>query len=418
MATALRALAAAGPVDGLPAPRMVGLEAQATGWDIRFLSRAIQTLDAMPSTWAAFDHGQLSWSQLRGIVTAARGLCRADRAALDVALTGAITHNATAEPDRLVEVAEDLAGRLDDAAQTERDDRTLERRVAVIQPAFDGGFKLYAELGPEGAAVVEALDAAADPPIADNTDDSEDPADDDGQPLPRVLCRPTRRCGQLAEALIRICQTFLAGASDGAPARPQAIVIVDAHDLVDANGTPGGIASVTSRLLWRLAGGRQRLTRLDAQTLACDASLIPLVVDTAGTPTAIGDAHQPIGLPLRRAVMARDQGCRMPGCDAPAQYCDAHHIIYRSDGGPTELANLIMLCRRCHRNVHRHRWRLQLYDDGRLTVRIGRRTYTSRARLRAPPPTADPPDPASPEPSHCTATGKPLAPRPADAVPF
>ncbi|MFI5287277.1 MAG: HNH endonuclease signature motif containing protein [Candidatus Dormibacteria bacterium] len=37
----------------------------------------------------------------------------------------------------------------------------------------------------------------------------------------------------------------------------------------------------------------------------------------------------------------RDQGCRFPGCDRPPAWTDGHHIIHWSDGGPTELENLV-----------------------------------------------------------------------------
>jgi hypothetical protein len=37
----------------------------------------------------------------------------------------------------------------------------------------------------------------------------------------------------------------------------------------------------------------------------------------------------------RLALAARDRGCSFPGCDAPAQRCQAHHVIEHQDGGPT-----------------------------------------------------------------------------------
>ena len=62
--------------------------------------------------------------------------------------------------------------------------------------------------------------------------------------------------------------------------------------------------------------------------LACDATRIPLLTD--GTRLlATGDAHTPISLPLRRAILARDQGCRFPGCTSPTAHADLHHVTHR-----------------------------------------------------------------------------------------
>lgn len=57
MADILRSIADAGPVDGLPAARLISLAARATGWDIARLRRMTDTLSAMPGVWAAFEPG-------------------------------------------------------------------------------------------------------------------------------------------------------------------------------------------------------------------------------------------------------------------------------------------------------------------------------------------------------------------------
>ncbi|MGI9017911.1 MAG: hypothetical protein ACR2HR_12540, partial [Euzebya sp.] len=112
MATVLRAVAAAGPRDGLSVRRHLALQASATGVDVGFVDRAVQTLSAMPRVWAAFDTGRLSWSQLRGIVLEARRLSVAQRQVLDQALAG-LLESGLGEPDRIVDTTADLAARLD-----------------------------------------------------------------------------------------------------------------------------------------------------------------------------------------------------------------------------------------------------------------------------------------------------------------
>ena len=43
--------------------------------------------------------------------------------------------------------------------------------------------------------------------------------------------------------------------------------------------------------------------------------------------------------------------CRYPGC-AQTRHLDAHHVIAWAAGGPTDLDNLILLCRFHHTAVH------------------------------------------------------------------
>ena len=53
-----------------------------------------------------------------------------------------------------------------------------------------------------------------------------------------------------------------------------------------------------------------------------------------------------------RALLARDGGCRIPGCQIPAKWCQADHILeWDRQRGPTNLDNLALLC------VHHHRMR-------------------------------------------------------------
>jgi hypothetical protein len=54
---------------------------------------------------------------------------------------------------------------------------------------------------------------------------------------------------------------------------------------------------------------------------------------------------------MRRALRRRDGGCRYPGC-TNRRFVDGHHIVHWSQGGPTSLENLVLLCRRHHRLVH------------------------------------------------------------------
>ncbi|MCQ9367999.1 HNH endonuclease [Brevibacterium sp. 91QC2O2] len=59
-------------------------------------------------------------------------------------------------------------------------------------------------------------------------------------------------------------------------------------------------------------------------------------------------------------IAARDRGCTFPGCDMPVGWCDAHHMIPWSSGGPTTVANLTLACRFHHTWHDQHGWRAEL----------------------------------------------------------
>jgi hypothetical protein len=66
----------------------------------------------------------------------------------------------------------------------------------------------------------------------------------------------------------------------------------------------------------------------------------------------------------RRALAQRDRGCAFPGCECPAQWADAHHIVFWRRFGVTALDNLVLLCRRHHTVIHLEEWTVTMEPDG------------------------------------------------------
>jgi len=99
------------------------------------------------------------------------------------------------------------------------------------------------------------------------------------------------------------------------------------------------------------------------------AALLPPVLGGAPTqPLDVGRTTRVVQPAQRVALAVRDGGCVFPGCDRPLAWCEAHHLVHWLDGGPTDLDNLVLLCRAHHRAVHEGGWRLQHQPDGRLTA--------------------------------------------------
>lgn len=102
--------------------------------------------------------------------------------------------------------------------------------------------------------------------------------------------------------------------------------------------------------------------------LACDAEIIPIMLDGPGGSADAGHSRRTVTRRLRRLLVARDKHCRWPGCHEPPSRCDAHHIIHWLDGGPTNLDNLVLLCHRHHQHLHEHGYKMVPQPDGTWTT--------------------------------------------------
>jgi hypothetical protein len=127
----------------------------------------------------------------------------------------------------------------------------------------------------------------------------------------------------------------------------------------------GGVGPIHAETARRIACDAVRtlvtLAAPDARAGAADTDAAWMTV-AAPVPLSVGRATRTIPASIRTALNLRDQGCRFPGCDRPPAWTDGHHIIHWSDGGPTELDNLVSLCRMHHRRVHEERWQLRVVD--------------------------------------------------------
>jgi hypothetical protein len=72
----------------------------------------------------------------------------------------------------------------------------------------------------------------------------------------------------------------------------------------------------------------------------------------------VGRATRAVSPAMRRALKARDQHCRFPGCDRPASWTAAHHIEFWKNGGKTRVEDLLSLCHYHHRLVHEGGWQV------------------------------------------------------------
>jgi hypothetical protein len=107
------------------------------------------------------------------------------------------------------------------------------------------------------------------------------------------------------------------------------------------------------------------LTPTTLGLLGCDAAFQAIILTRSGPGTAprvldLGRTVRTVTRAQRRALIARDLGCVVPGCAAPPQACQAHHVTYWRHGGATDLANLALVCHRHHTEIHLGTWQLRM----------------------------------------------------------
>lgn len=217
-------------------------------------------------------------------------------------------------------------------ACTEQDQRGANYCSAAT--TLDGIVELRAHLDAEsGATVLTGLMAGSRPVPGPGPG---------GEPDPRT---PGQR---RADALVDIFRQALDRGQlpEHGGERPHLSVHVSLDTLRGASNTPAADEH------WGAV-----LTGDSARQLACDAKITRIITDGPSQVLDVGRATRVTPLALRKALTARDGGCAFPGCTCPPSWCDAHHITHWADGGPTSLANCVLLCRRHHRTVHHHGWR-------------------------------------------------------------
>lgn len=94
------------------------------------------------------------------------------------------------------------------------------------------------------------------------------------------------------------------------------------------------------------------LSAAQARRLACQAGILPAVLDGASQPLDLGRSQRFFTEAQRTALAARYSACAADGCDRPYAWCDLHHQTRWVHQGRTDLANAVPLCGWHHRRIH------------------------------------------------------------------
>ena len=145
--------------------------------------------------------------------------------------------------------------------------------------------------------------------------------------------------------------------------RPKAEVIVVADIGVLTGDDPAGRCEIP---------GTGPVPPAVLERIACDAHLTG-VLFANGKPLHHGSTVRTATTAQWKMLIARDRGCI--GCGAEPSRCQAHHIVPYAQSRRTDIENLVLVCWRCHHNIHDHNWK--------VTHRNGK-------------PALEPPDPLAP----------------------
>ena len=101
--------------------------------------------------------------------------------------------------------------------------------------------------------------------------------------------------------------------------------------------------------------------------IACDASVLPAIFAADGQPLYMGRKQRAATAAQKLALYARDKHCI--GCGMRPTACDAHHITWWDNDGPTDITNLVLLCPKCHKKVHKHGYTVNRDPTGQHHLR-------------------------------------------------
>jgi Domain of unknown function (DUF222)/HNH endonuclease len=372
---------AAGAEAGAPHPSTTGWLRAQTRTSARHAAERVRLARALhrgrlPAVAAALAAGQITPEHAAAITRALRDtppdlLTELEPVALDLA--------GQLDPADTRRALEHLRYALDPDAEDERARRRLERRGLDLSPTLDGMLALSGLLDPEAGETVRAAITALAAP--------------EGPDEHRSAAQ--RRADALTELARRSLDTGDLPATGGV--RPHMSVVIDWAALLGQAGSSGGEfgwgglvnPAVARRLACDAALTRvivQRDTdpadpadpeqtdpadpaaaeraRVRAILRAALDALPPLLGGAPSEPLDLGRTTRTISPAQRRALTVRDGGCRFPGCSTPPIWCDGHHIIHWIDGGPTDMDNLVLLCRRHHRTVHEGGWTIHRDHTG------------------------------------------------------
>ena len=298
--------------------------------------RVARCLPSLPRISEALASGELSYSKVRALTRVATPENEAE-------LLTFAHHGTTSHVERLVRAWRRLDRNADSQAAR------VQRRRLSVWLADDGSYMVRGQLTPEvGALLVKALEAAEDKLYRA---EHEAGVEDRKSPTQRRADALGLWLEEQVQPQVQLVVHSFEGDDDGSARDGRAR---------DGQGPDGQAEGAPAALV------TEDGSCVSAETcsrLACDAEVVPIERGADGSVLDVGRRHRTVGWRLRKALDARDGGCRFPGCDSRMR-THAHHIKPWAAGGETAMKNLVLLCPFHHRAVHEGGWRVEMNEWG------------------------------------------------------
>ncbi|WP_164234199.1 HNH endonuclease signature motif containing protein [Microbacterium hydrocarbonoxydans] len=152
-------------------------------------------------------------------------------------------------------------------------------------------------------------------------------------------------------------------------AAPTLVVHVDAKDLATGTG-------------WATIPGAETPVSLTVATHTACTGAVQRVLFDEGRIVGITTTDRVFTVHQRRAIIARDQECLIPGCHVPAAWCEIHHVTEHAKGGPTHTDNGVPLCWWHHRSLDHSGWEIRM--NGGVPQIRGPEWWDREQRWRTP----------------------------------
>ena len=297
----------------------------------RVIARAA-TLDVVPGFDAALATGAVTAGHVDALAAGLAKLSPADQVRLVDRGHSLLANAQRLSVDEFAKTVRVEVARAQSDGGLSRFERQRRSTYLKVWNDADGMIHLRGAFDPErGTALAARLDARVEALF--HSGDTDTPV----EVMPGVEPNDHRR----ALALIDMSKG-VADINGSRPARAEIIVHVDLETLrsgLHDSGLPT----------------TQHGVELPVETLrrlACDADIIPVVLNGHSVPLDVGKAKRLATVHQRRALAAVHPTCAFPNCTVKFAHCEPHHLTPWEHGGPTDLHNLVPLCSQHHHAVH------------------------------------------------------------------
>ena len=326
--------------------------------------RVARALTRLPLIREAFAAGQLSYCKVRALSRVATPPLERDLLEVALGTTGGQLERIVRSWRRTL-IGEEAASR-------------HLRRGWRRREEPDGSVVYTLRVAPEDAAIVDAAVAAGRSVVLDESGRPVETPEE--SQLAEIVTGEPPISRADADVVVLLAESFLTSSPAG-EASDRTLVMV--HADLDALATEAppvaappegdpmvdGMSAVQRSQAMRppscsTADGTP-LSRSTVLRLLCTSPTQLMVHARDGRPLDLGRTQRHASRRQRRALATRDGGCRFPGC-TQCHRLVPHHVQWWSQGGPTDIDLLVLLCPTHHRAVHEVGYRVDALGEGRF----------------------------------------------------